>query len=437
MHALSIALVVAAIAGAAETAAAQLTRPEIRAYEARLQSAGTASTAQIRQIDAALKSKDYAAAVRLATVVLEGPDRPDESPQFNQWIRSLAYLGRGRATLELTGNWTAASPDIKKSAGIGNLQAVRMLLDAYAAAKRDRSALGGYQPTIEDAKRAFTIAADLFSRDGLAMLSDGDLAATLPADERVYWRLMSLSGSDDLRPLLAAIEASGAQSVTSALTKFALVGGPFPAVNAHVAGRDLLATLYAERHLRRVLASSLGSRAPRERAGPAPEAPTVIESFRFLNTMAGLTGFADMYLLIEGAPGSRDGNIRSLERPDLLKEIRAGDNIWVSCGGLSHTATVFSADVEKDELLLVDATYEFWQPSHSSCVTSLRHQPFKYGFYLPTLKLSEVAPMIDAVGTYRTAEVIGRAGDISGELIRARAERNVPPPARRRRASRV
>lgn len=100
-----------------------------------------------------------------------------------------------------------------------------------------------------------------------------------------------------------------------------------------------------------------------------------------------------------------------MTRADILKGIYPGDSIWVTCSGLSHTATVFSASRERDELLLVDATYEFWQPSHNSCVTSLSHKRWKYGFYLPQLKLSEVAPIIDAVGTFRALPTLSNERD--------------------------
>lgn len=424
MRALLATCLCVALLGASVAASAQLTQQEIETFTRKhlLPSMASYTPPEIRKIVAALKAREFGSAILLSTAVLEAPDNEGESPQFNLWIRSLAYLYRGHGIFERSGDWSRASPDIKQSAEIGNIEAVRFLIDAFMAARADKSALGGYQPTTEEVKRYFTIAANLISSDALVMLAEGEVAASLPADQRMYWRLLSLaglSGQDQIRRLMRLVEAEGERKLASVLAQHALVGAPFARANPEIAGRDLFATLYAERHLRHVLASSLGARAPRERRGE--EAPTIMEHFLFLSTLAGLTGFADMYLLVPGEPSSRDRNIRSLDREAILQQIQPGDSIWVSCGPLSHTATVFSISLENDELLLVDTAYEFWQASHHSCVTSLSHQPFKYGFYLPRLKVSEVAPIIDAVGTFRTAEFIGLAGDVSQSLVSGRA----------------
>jgi hypothetical protein len=89
---------------------------------------------------------------------------------------------------------------------------------------------------------------------------------------------------------------------------------------------------------------------------------------------------------------------------------------------------VFRIDREKDSMLLTDPTYEFWQPSHNSCIKSFSFEPYEYGFSLPKVRLSEVAPMIDAVGTYRTAEFVGSSGDVS-ERVLVSAVRPPPSPS--------
>src|SRR5207302_10322592 len=140
-----------------------------------------------------------------------------------------------------------------------------------------------------------------------------------------------------------------AQKLGSIAAKHGLAGAPFEARNQSVPGRDLMATLYADHHLRDVLARSLGFRSIRTRADES-RTTTVMENFLFLSTMTSRAGFTDMYLLVPGRPASREKNIRHLDRGAVVPELQPGDNIWVSCGALSHTATVFRVDPAADTL---------------------------------------------------------------------------------------
>lgn len=79
---------------------------------------------------------------------------------------------------------------------------------------------------------------------------------------------------------------------------------------------------------------------------------------------------------------------------------------------------MFQIKEQEDLLFLIDPTYEFWQPTHNSCISSLTHTHYKYGFYLPTVKISEVSTMLDAVGQYRTAKYL-TAAEALGDQGRA------------------
>lgn len=406
-------------------AVAQLSPLELLAHQEKYKTYGTSSTPEILEIQSALEAHDFEKAIRISTVVLNQPEIASESPQFNAWIKSLAYLYRAHAIYGMNYDSSKAFPDIKKSADLGNLEAVSVLITKFLEA--DVNANSGFEPTTDELSKYFTTAADLLLSKALMALADGAVPVSFSFEQRTFWKLMNLVHSSEvsnqIRKLMGLIEAHGLASLGDVLEKEALVGRPFASRTAGVPGRDLFATIYAEHSLRFELGSSLGARATREKRA---EAPTVMENFLFINTITGRRGFADMYLLVPGDPASRDNNVRTLAREGIIKEIGPSDSIWVSCGPLSHRATVFSIDLKKDELLLVDPMYEFWLPTHNSCISRLSHEHYKYGFYLPKVKVSEVVTMIDAVGTYRSAQFIGLAGDVSQTSL-SLDKRQMPP----------
>jgi hypothetical protein len=49
----------------------------------------------------------------------------------------------------------------------------------------------------------------------------------------------------------------------------------------------------------------------------------------------------------------------------------------------------------------VDGLFEYWQPTHNSCITKFDLMPYKFGGLLARVSLGEVLPMIQAVITFR------------------------------------
>src|SRR5713101_3983061 len=79
-----------------------------------------ASTPEIDAIEAAMRESDAKTGLKLSEAAVAAPAIPDESPQFNAWIKSKAYLYRGMATYDVTKDAAKAVADIEKSAGLGN-----------------------------------------------------------------------------------------------------------------------------------------------------------------------------------------------------------------------------------------------------------------------------------------------------------------------------
>jgi len=351
-------------------------------------------------------------------------DRSDintESPQYNEWVRSQALVYRGTATLAKTHDWSLAFSDIEKSAEIGNLQALRLLMENYLGEKSSAYPFGSFRPPDTDKSKAFFTAADLIDAYALRKVTDGSVELNVSAEQKLFWKLMYLAkpidDSSQSKEIFDLIKNEGESKLGTTIAQYGLVGAPFGERTGipSIPGRDVLATVFAELNLRIELVRSLGAHTPLDRT-QIPEAPTVMENFLFLSTLVGEAGLADMYLLVPGKPETRQNNVHLFDREAIVDELRAGDIVWVGCGPFSHTAWVFAIDRNHDSIKFVDANYEFWKPSHNSCVKTLSFEHFRYGYSSPTLKLSDVAPMIEAVGTLRTAEPIGLAGDVSTTL---------------------
>jgi hypothetical protein len=84
-----------------------------------------------------------------------------------------------------------------------------------------------------------------------------------------------------------------------------------------------------------------------------------------------------------------------------LAELIPGDRVFVGCGPLSHVAFFFRRDETKKRLLFLDPNYEFWQPTHNSCVTSFEFVEDKHNRYLSSVPEDDVESMIEAVITLR------------------------------------
>ena len=367
---------------------------------------------RVKPISAAVAQKNYPAAIKLADALLVGGDDVDESPQYNAFIRSQALYYRADARSRSGGAWDAVWADLRSAAELGNVRATRALINAWQAIERDQQAAGGFAPPAADIARTYAIAADLGMDAGLAALAQGPQGGALPPSERLYWRLrlaLMPAAESGATSMARLIENEGKPMIGAALARHASVGGPFDSTTAGLPGRDVAATLYAEHRLRQIVVTGLGFRSPRvETRTP----PTVLEDFRFQALQAAKGGMADLLLLVPGPASGSKANVVRLPRERVAAEVHAGDKVWVTCGALSHTAEVFFIDRARDVVHLVDATWEFWQPSHNDCVTALAFERTAYGFYAVALKWSQVVPIIDAVGSLRSAEFIGTAGPV-------------------------
>jgi hypothetical protein len=188
------------------------------------------------------------------------------------------------------------------------------------------------------------------------------------------------------------------------LKENALVGSSIESGFFGEPGRDVLATVFAESHFRSTIARGLGFYKP----NPKHKGMSLRQIIEMNTWSVETTGMASAYHFMSAetdAPISQEGEVaRVLRVPfkQLGDALLPGDTIHVSCGPLSHTTVVFSLDAKKDTILLVDPLFQFWQPTHNSCISTFTLKHYKYGFYLTEVKLSEVVKVIDAIQTTRS-----------------------------------
>lgn len=252
------------------------------------------SPPEIVKIAAALEHGDAALARQLCIEILDKPDAaPGESPQFKAWVRSLAYKYRAKATYQLTQDWRKSISDLKQAAGIGNINAVLLLTALLVEAKAYPSAVDGYQPTDDELREAFTIAADLVIVEPLAMLGNDKVPPVFRPEKLMYWKLLAQVNFGHVRPLVDFVRENREWPLVDILAKEALLGAPLPLTPGGLPGRDIIATVFVDYQLRRELGASLGARAPRKKTA---EAPSVKENFLMFAADASKRGFADIYL---------------------------------------------------------------------------------------------------------------------------------------------
>jgi hypothetical protein len=77
------------------------------------------------------------------------------------------------------------------------------------------------------------------------------------------------------------------------------------------------------------------------------------------------------------------------------------DYVFVRCGALAHVAVIHHVDQASDRIYLVDGLWQFWQPSHNSCITNFDLVPVQHGGFLAEVSLSDLIGILEAIATLR------------------------------------
>ena len=183
----------------------------------------------------------------------------------------------------------------------------------------------------------------------------------------------------------------------SVISRLSPLGGLTPHGPHNLPGRGIAATFFADASLRREYGFNFGKRAPATRDA----SPDALEIYKFHRAVADLIGRADAYLLVPGSRTFADSHMISMNTQELSGLLSPIDVVVVRCGPLTHMVMVYKVNRKASTVSFVDGLFEFWQPSHNSCITTFDLAPFKYGGYLATVPLADILPMIQEVITYR------------------------------------
>jgi hypothetical protein len=365
-------------------------------------------------IEQKLESGDFGAADALATAAIDSKD-DGTNPQLAAYVRSLAFLHRAEARLRRGFPEEQVNADVAAAAGLGNLVAIRQLVRQYVQSARDSQPASARPPVGVAIDEVLRAGMDLGDRTTLQAVANG--FGAVDQRQRTLAELLYGLQTKDSGVVRRIDRLARETNLSDLLTAVAFVGGPRAGAAADLSSRDLLATLVAEDILRGTLARGLGFALPEKSVDPPLSLREIIELNNWLGEM---TGMATVYHFVpESAPlGPR---VLEMSRRALGNTVATGDSVHVRCGALAHTAVVWSVDRGRDELLLLDPLFQYWQPSHNDCITTFSLVHFRYGYYLTKLKLTEVLPMIDAVQALRTYEPPGWFDQLAGSADASRA----------------
>jgi len=320
------------------------------------------------------------------------------------WIKSEAHRYRADASYRLTGDMIATIRMLKPAADAGNFQAVQ-IIQRHMWSKLESSP--GY--AADDANpvelaKYLRIGAEL--GDPLSAVAIG--ARNMPASasiedrEKTYWSLvgfaLAMSETTEYRKRMinGVLSRVGAAEADAAVAAFS----PVPLGAAAAPGlpnRGLIATLYTDANLRQEYGRSYGRRG----SGETRPGPSTLDVFKMLQVYANVVQDISVNLLVPGTRRFEDRSMMSMPRGNIAALLGPGDYVFARCGPMTHVAMVHHVDRAAGQVYFVDGLFQFWQPTHNSCVTRFDLEPFRHGGFLAAVPLADLEPMLEAVTTIR------------------------------------
>jgi len=321
------------------------------------------------------------------------------------WLKAEAHFYRAFAVDTLTGDRREATRELKLAAEAGHLRAVRVLTEQMWRKHEGDPDFAWVEADPAELGKLLRIGAELGDTRSAAMLGAENSPAPIGSREKTYWSLVSfaldINESAEVRGrrMQSVIARFGEQEVGAALSEYSPLGSGTAAGPGHLPGRGLVATIYADAALRHEYGSSYGRRGTEgTRPGPSPSTLELLRGFQgYANVARDIAAF----LLVPGARSCEDKSIISVSRGDIVALLGPSDYAVVRCGPITHVAMVRRVDRAADRLYFADGLFQYWQPSHNSCITKFDLVPSVHGGFLAAVPIHEVEPMIQAVVTLR------------------------------------
>jgi hypothetical protein len=321
---------------------------------------------------------------------------------YANWVKSVAYLKRSRLKAELKQDWV---DDMAKAADLGNVEAAQQLSDSMIVSIRERRKGNPEYDNVEvdpkELESYLRVGAELGSARSAEMLGSESWPNTLNDKEKLYWTLIAISFGrfgDKAHVMESLIKERGNEKVNEAIEEFSPIGSVKAADIGGLPGRGNIATIFTDSNLRLSYGQSYGRR---QTKSISTKTPKTLEEFRLLSAIGDETGLFRAYMMVPGERKFNNDSVISLKNEEIVTKMGPGDTVVVRCGPMSHLAVVYKIDERSDRIFLADGLFQYWQPSHNSCVKSVILMPYRYGGCLVGVSLAEITPMIQAVITFR------------------------------------
>ena len=319
--------------------------------------------------------------------ILSRPASDFDNVTHERYNRSLAYFGRS-IVHERNRNIDAQYTDLLTASRLGLTEAAERAVSFVRDFDLSKDS--------ENYKRTVRMLASLGnSQEMYNLATETNLSRS---EEKSYWTLLVVAASfndNDVKQWVAnnyhQVSASTAQfGLTKVKNTTSIQGLPSKGLIA-VAVNDML--------VRQGLNLQFYHASDGNKVGTNK---TVKENFIDIrDAYRGKTKNVDAYLIVASAKRKRSGNIIFDSKKNMIDELAAGDIAFVRCGPLSHMATVYSVDRENDSIDFVDPIYQFWQPTHNSCISSFSFRDIEFGRSLVRVSFREVAQITEAFSTIR------------------------------------
>lgn len=351
----------------------------------------------------AFESGDVTVAEKQLDSIINRPISEFENPFFGYGLKSAAYSYRSklpwRSEMERQQRWQ----DQKTAIELGNLPTVEEFSEGYLT-KNPLTYLFASKLTKEELTQVFRTGAEFGDAFSAAAIGVSDIDLSVTDDERSYWAILAIQRdhgmSNERREstfhhLLARVDPA---QIRTTLSSYSVSGPPIPSSPVGLPPRGLRATVFVDSDLRGTFGIAFGGKT--EPRSDVPDPPTVKEQFDFYSRIVPEVAPADVYLL---APigESTQKRIIPTDAATIVNELVPGDRVFLSCGPLAHVAVLYRRERVTKKLLFIDNLYEFWQPSHNSCVKNFALVEDKHKRYLSAVDEADVAGMLQASITVR------------------------------------
>jgi hypothetical protein len=328
-------------------------------------------------------------------------------------LKATAYRTRAYLRSQLGESDKASILDEISAAELGDPRAAGHLTEIFVKAYFGIRPIPGMEILKSDLERHARMGAELGDRSSIAVLATADFG--LSNDEKTYWTLVSImlgnfAGKNENRDVAGRsklvsemISNFGTQNVARSLNTFSVSGGVLEAQPSGLPGRDIVATIYNEAELRvqYSIAQNWSRGKPRKKTRTSRDFLKAITEMSENDAVS----FTKFVILPEGSSAGLKNEL-SANRAFILANLQPNDMVVVRCGILTHIATIFRIEKIENRVLFSDPLWEFWQPSHNSCVNSFELVKGSYNRFLASVSLEDVGSMIEAVVTVRN-----RSGD--------------------------